>query len=760
MASPSAPRTEHHRLRTLVFVLIGVLLLLGVTAFFLPYLLKRYIEKHSVEWIGRSITIDNIILDPFTFTYAINGVRCTERGSDETFISWKRIAVKSNLWRGFKDKNWRFRELRIEEPYFHIVQHGDRFNFSDLLEMGSSDTVSSARKDTSSVRFAMEDIRITGGRIDYSSDVLKAPVGISALHAECDRIASESARMHFTLGLSIDQGGQLDGGFTIDTEASTYAIDAALSAFALPQLLPYLQDIMHATSLNGKVGLTLRLSDSWANAKALAVSGRLDLDGVGITDAEGAPLVGLQQGLILLDTLNSASGSFKLSRVLVDGFHTRFRMWADGSNTWSKALKLDSTSTGDSTRSTLAAAPANIFVMLADYIRLLGQGFVANQYTADSLLLVNSSVAFEDYTPEKPFRYTLTEVDVRSSRITSSTGTADFHAAALLNGNGHLRSTFRFDPKDFHNVVANLEVKDLSLPDLDAYSRWYGAYPIRSGTLSYTGETRIQGGRLDSRNHLMADDLRFAKKTDIHDTAIIVLPLRLGASLLRDVHGKIDLDIPVQGDLNDPEFKPWPIVWQVLKNLVVKAAAAPVRLVAGVFGGTDGQDMEEVRFGTLGSSVEKDQQRALSGLAETMRKKPELTVALVPLTDRKQEEEEWAAFQAKKRFLGLNDAASGKDSLRAMELSLRDPAFTAFLDEQVPATKGLPERERCLALLGVDGVRRAVDATEEQRRKAVLAYLVSEGVAASRCTFRPGSKEETIGRLGVPGYRFILDVAP
>lgn len=98
-----------------------------------------------------------------------------------------------------------------------------------------------------------------------------------------------------------------------------------------------------------------------------------------------------------------------------------------------------------------------------------------------------------------------------------------------------------------------MDVNGSSLPGLDPYSRWYGAYPIQSGTLSYKGSTNIQGGRIDSRNHLVADDLCSGKKTAIHDKDIMVLPLRLAASLLRDVHGVIDLDVPVKGDLNDPD---------------------------------------------------------------------------------------------------------------------------------------------------------------------------------------------------------------
>lgn len=752
-----APEKKHKRRRTLVFVGVGLIVLLSITAFFVPYLLKRYIEKHSVEWIGRTVTINSIILNPFTFTYAVNGVKCSEPGSDETFVSWKRIAVKSDLWNGFQNKHWRFRKLRVEDPYFHITQQGDRFNFSDLMEMGGSDTTAST--DTTTVQFSMEDIRISGGRIVYASDVLKAPVGISGLHAECNRITSESARMDFLLGLTLDAGGTLYGGFKIDTEKSLYAVHAQLKSFALPQLLPYLQDFMHTTALKGDVDVRLDLEDSWADTAALAVSGDLALNNFDLTDGQGERLVGMKSGRVVLDTLNAKTQNFKISRVLVDGFNTRYQQWADGSNTWTKVLKLDSTTTGDSSSVTLAAEPANVFVMLSDYIRLLGQDFVASQYTADSMVLVHSSVEFEDFTPEKPLRYTLDEIDIRSTRINTATGTADFYASALLNGSGKLTSSFKFDPRNYRNVDANLQVTDLSLSDLDAYSRWYGAYPIQSGTLSYTSTTSIRDGKIDSENHLVSDNLRFAKKIDVHDAGIFILPLRLGASLLRDVHGKIDVDIPVKGDLNDPEFKPWPIIWQVLKNLVVKAAAAPVKLVAGVFGGGgDDVDMEEVRFAPLQTSLGKEQLRALAGLAETLKQKPELYVALVRVTDLNEEQEEWAAHQAKKDFLGLSGDVSAKDSIRVMELSLRDSAFTAYLDGKTPAMQGKSERERCIAAIGADTVKQAVEISEAERQTAVMAQLIEDGVEVKRIAFRNGSKEKLQGHIGAPGFRFVLDV--
>lgn len=755
MSIISALRKRGRLLPVLLAAGVVIIALLCVTAFFLPYLLKHYIERHSVEWVGRKITIDHIVLNPFTFTYSVDGVVCREPGSEEVFVSWESISVKSDLWAGFRDRHWRFRKVRIQGPYFHIVQKGSRFNFSDLLELGPEDAADTVASEP--VFFSMEDIAISGARIVYESDLLKTPVGITGLKAYCTQITSESARMDFDLGFDLDQGGRLDGGFMIDTDRSLYAIRASLNSFELAPLLPYLQDLLHAAALEGQLDLRLDLEDSWADTTALAMSGQLRLDGLAVTDGANEPLIALGAGRVVLDTLNAKDALFKISRVSARGLAARIQQWPDGSNTWTKALKLDSNLAEDGTTG-ITGNPANVFVMLADYIRLLGQEFVANEYTADSLLLTDASVEFEDFTPEKPFRYKLDQVDIRSSRITTKEGTADFTASARLNQRGSLASTFRFDPKDLHNVEMDLRVNDLVLTDLDPYSRWYAAHPIQSGKLDYAGTTAIRNGRIDSKNHLEAFDLRFGKKTPVHDTGIYILPLRLGTSLLRDVHGKIDLDIPVTGDLNDPEFRPWPIVWKVLKNLVTKAVAAPVRLVGGLFGAGDEGDVEEVRFTHLSTAIGKEQKRPLDALALMLKEKPELDVALVSVIDVQEEAGEWAAKQAKMEYLGLQAPLSGADSLRVTNLSLRDSAFISYLDGKVPGTAGKHERERCRELVGAASANTAVQEMEQVRQQAVKAYLEKAGAPDGRITFRGGTAEELTGYTGMPGFRFIVDV--
>lgn len=413
--SDSPPKTRRKKRRPFVFVAFLVTLLL-VVALLLPYILKRYIETHSEEWINRKVTIDRIILNPFTFRYGVTGVTCYEPKSDDVFVSWKNISVRSNLWKGFQENNWRFSDLRIESPYFHIAQNGDRFNFSDLLELGADDTV--AMDTAASVRFSMEGIELNDGRIDYKSDVLAAPVGIKNLRATSNIISSESTRMDFGLGFDLNDGGRMDGGFMLDTDKSFYGIDAHLRAFALPQLLPYLQDFFACKSLEGTMDLDLNLLDSYVDTMSLAVSAGLDLNQVKLTDPNNDKLFSLEKATSRLDTLVAKDQRVEVGDLVLDGADLKFTMLADGTDNWTRLLKLDTTAVvGDSAATQLQASESNVFVMLADYISYLGEQIVASEYTAKKLALINSAVHFEDNTPAQPFRYAISAINVSANRI-------------------------------------------------------------------------------------------------------------------------------------------------------------------------------------------------------------------------------------------------------------------------------------------------------------------------------------------------------
>lgn len=749
------------RLRRVLFVLLPALtVLLLMLAFLAPYLLKRYIEAHCEEWIGRKVTIGSLVLNPFTGTFAVNGLACSEPDGAARFVAWQRASVKWDLWALWNDGHWRFHNIELVEPYVHVAQRGARFNFSDLLELGGDAPQDAA--DTGHTRFDLENMRVTGGEVVYDSDVLKAPVSAAGLNVGCNRISSESAKMDFDLAFRLSTGGAVDGKFTIDTEKALYGIDALFSRIDLSAALPYLKDLLDCKALTGELDLDLNLIDSWTDTSALALRAELGVDGLEITDPESERLAAIGSARVKLDTLTARDHRFELRTVSIDSVFARYEMFKDSTDNWSRLMRSATTggpATAD-TASVASASTSNVFVLLAQYISTLAKEFIANEYTADSLNFNHGSVAFVDHTMAQPFRYSLDDLSLLSTRVSTADSMAQLACSARLNGAGTLTGSLRIDPKTFKDFTAMAAVEQFVLRDLDPYMQWYAAHPVEDGVLGYSGTTSVRNGHIDSGNAIRIDRMKLGKKVDEHAEHITVLPLRLGVSLLKDRHGIIELDLPVSGDINDPEFKPWPLVWKVLKNLVMKAVTAPVSMVARAVDGVDPKELEVVRFGPLQTSLGKPQRKALDELAKVLQAKPELRVSLVPVMDDRINTDALAIFRAKSLMVYGEAKTLGASDTTAIEaLSLTDSSFVRFMDERSPTTVGRAAAERCAAIVGASNLQQEVASNERTRQQLVAQYLISVGVPPERASIRPGTPQEIGTYKGDPGYRFVYGVA-
>ena len=734
-----------------------LLLALAISAFFFPYLLKRYIERNSEAWIDRRITIGSIVLNPFTGTYAVNDLVCYEPRSEQVFVSFSKLGVKGDVLDGLRHGHWRFREAELREPYVHVHHRGERFNFSDLMELGGGTDTTAAEGE--GVVFTVTDIALSGGRIDYDSDLLREPLRVVDLGIACNLITSEHGRMDFLVGLGLTDGTRLDGGFTIDTDSARYGVEAHLRDFDLASSLPYLQDFFQAGSLEGKLDIDFVVEQSYADSSDLALSARLHLRGLDLREPDGTPLLHMDGLHARLDTL--VGDHLELGLVDVNGLDTRFALLADGTDNWTRLLKLvPDTTAAEEGAMVLDASASNYFVLLAEYISYLGSAVTTSDYSADSLVFRNGRLLYEDLSIPRGFRYVLSDIDLRANRFHANAEAAPVSLRMRLNEAGSLTARALFDPADLRNVTLDLQVDSLLMPHLDAYTRWYAAHPALDGVLAYTSATSIQGGMIDSRNNLRIDRLRFGKRIAEHDPEIYVLPLRLAAGLLKDVRGVVSLDIPVQGDLRDPTFKVWPIVWQVLKNLVVKAATAPAKLLVRLFEGADEQALEQVRFAPLQAAPERAQRRTVEQVARALAAKPDLRVDLVPVVDSLAEAGELALFHAKSRYLfNDRDVLTAADSAQVRSLAERDSLFVQWMEGRLPGSSMQGMAQRSMVLIGEQAAWAQWRALEQARREAVRQLLLEAGVEPHRMAFRKGTVAEVAAFRGDPGYRFVYDAA-
>lgn len=176
-----------------------------------------------------------------------------------------------------------------------------------------------------------------------------------------------------------------------------------------------------------------------------------------------------------------------------------------------------------------------------------------------------------------------------------------------------------FDPLNSLDIATSF--RNVELTTITPYSGKFAGYRIRKGRLNLDLHYRIEKGQLNAENKVLVENLQLGERVDSPDA--VDLPIRLAVALLKDTQGRIAIELPVQGDLNNPQFSVMPIVWQTLRNLVLRAAQAPFKFIAGLVGGSN-VDLSTVPFVAGSAELQGDARQALDTLAKALEERPNL----------------------------------------------------------------------------------------------------------------------------------------
>ena len=200
------------------------------------------------------------------------------------------------------------------------------------------------------------------------------------------------------------------------------------------------------------------------------------------------------------------------------------------------------------------------------------------------------------------------------------------------------------------------------------YTEKYAGRPLEKGKLSLALHYKIDRKTLDSQNGIFIDQLTLGAKNS--STNATSLPVKLAIALLKDRNGRIKLDVPVAGHLDDPKFKLWPIIWHVIGNLIVKAATSPFSLLGSMFGG--GKELT-VSFEPGHADVLPADGKILDALAKSLYDRPTLTLEISGSVDPARDRDELlrAKFERQIKAIYIKELTdAGKPPVAAEELTL------------------------------------------------------------------------------------------
>ena len=139
-------------------------------------------------------------------------------------------------------------------------------------------------------------------------------------------------------------------------------------------------------------------------------------------------------------------------------------------------------------------------------------------------------------------------------------------------------------PKLFLALTGN--VRDIELGPFTPYSAKYVGYAIEKGKMSFNVNYRIENRILTAQNQLILNQLTFGER--IKSPTATKLPVLLAVALLTDRQGVINVNLPIKGSLDDPQFSVGGIILKIILNVIERAVTSPFALIGSLLGGGGG----------------------------------------------------------------------------------------------------------------------------------------------------------------------------
>ena len=243
-----------------------------------------------------------------------------------------------------------------------------------------------------------------------------------------------------------------------------------------------------------------------------------------------------------------------------------------------------------------------------------------------------------------------------------------------------------------------LSLKNVTLKNFSPYVLHYLAYPVKEGVLSFTSENTIRSSQLNGKNKIDIYNLNVEKKRrDLKPEYNI--PLRTALYILKDKDDKIQIDLPIKGNINSPEFSYTKIIFKTLGNLLVKVALSPLNFVANGLGFTK-DELSHVDFSLFQRDLTSEQYEKLSRLADVVKSDPDMTLTLEQSVDYQSALKDLPIFELKREYyLSLNPQKQGKplsslDVASIVDIKDKDKDFRAFAENRLGASleQGIADR--------------------------------------------------------------------
>ena len=487
--------------------------------------------------------------------------------------------------------------------------------------------------------------------LKFSDASLRQPaqLEIADLDATLSKINNRQKNsMPLTFAATLASGGAISAqGEVILLPEVDAQLQLTVADLNLVAAQPYISEYAAMTLESGAVAMDARILSN--PQQVFAVEGELAVNDLRVVDtARKRPLLGWQTLTLKNAAFSTASNSLDINAINAEAPYARLRIAQDQTTNFQKLLVTSPPHVGAADGSQTQAGGSD------------GESEKENPTTAPKPFTLSigqidireGSGDFADRSLPIPFDTNIANINGKITTIdTSSTQPASVELEGQVNDYGLAKIGGTLLPLGVKEQAdIKLLFRNLELPDLTPYSIKFAGREIANGRMNLDLRYLMDQGKLKAQNNIVISDLELGKKVDYEGA--LDLPLGLAIALLTDASGKIDIDLPVEGDTNNPEFRLGSIIGKVFVNLISKAVTAPFRLL-GALVGMESTDFERIEFEPGLATLTPPEKEKIAKLAAAMAKRPQLGLRIAGVVHRDADTQALKTLRVESRIDGL-----------------------------------------------------------------------------------------------------------
>lgn len=463
-----------------------------------------------------------------------------------------------------------------------------------------------------------------------------------------------------------NDAGKLEASGEVGLMPLSAAMAVNIHGIALKNFQSYMNPYLRLEVVDGAINTQGKLNLSVADELQLVFQGDVNVDNLTTRDkVNHRDFLKWNDFQLLQINADLANQTFIFNTIVLDKPYVRITIQKDRSTSFDELMVTQPT-TGKPTQAQVGDGTSK--VAKPDPIISIGK-----------ILLKNGSSDFADYSLILPFVAQMGGLDGEISGFASNQDTP-----LKLQLKGKVYDLAPVNIKGSYQIKTGdsdiaLKFSHMPLPLITPYMADFAGYKIEKGQMDLDLQYTIKQRQLEAKNKIFIDQLALGEQ--VENPHASSLPLHLAIALLKDADGKINLDFPVTGSLDDPQFSIGSLLVDVLGNLVSKLVTSPFRAFDGLL--SEDKDFSTINFEPGSTELDSTESAKLDQLSKALQEKPNLVLEIKGMAFQVQDWPE-LRFQVLVEILKKMKSGELRDkgqNIRSEYIELNDDEYKRLLEK-------------------------------------------------------------------------------